>query len=113
MSEAVVYLTKAQRYRPDWSKGEFGYLERAANLMRKLGVSVETDHGVTDEDEPWFVICDANSDEVLVHFCRIRNKYVASAPFLESSLTGHVFADLIEHFLDRYATVKARSYRSR
>jgi hypothetical protein len=101
MSEAVVSLTKARRYRTDWSKGEFGYLERAAHLVRKLGVFVETDHGVTDEGEPWFVICDASSDEVLVHFCRIRGRYIACAPFLESSLTGHVFADLIERFLDR------------
>jgi|SRR5262245_34436113 len=105
MSEAVVYLTKARRHRTDWSKRELQYLDRAANLVRKLGTSVETDHGVTDEGEPWFVICDASSDELIVHFCRIRGRYVACAPFLESSLSGHAFADLIERFLDRYATV--------
>jgi hypothetical protein len=92
MSAAVVSLTKARRHRTDWSREEFGYLERAANVVRKLGVSVETDHGVTDEGEPWFVICDASSDEVLVHFCRIQRRYVACAPFLESSLTAHIFA---------------------
>jgi hypothetical protein len=107
MSEDVVSLTEVRRSRTDWSKEEIAYLERAAHFVRKLGVSVETDHGVTDEGEPWFVICDASSDEVLVHFCRIRRRYVACAPFLESSLSGHVFADLIERFLDRHAAAAA------
>ena len=109
MSEAVMYLTKARRNRADWSKEEFGYLQRATSLVRKLGIYVETDHGVTDEGEPWFVICDASSDEVLVHFCRTQDRYIACAPFLESSLVGHTFADLIERFLDRQAAVAALS----
>jgi hypothetical protein len=107
MSEDVVCLTEVRRSRRDWSKEEIAYLERAAHFVRKLGVSVETDHGVTDEGEPWFVICDASSDEVLVHFCRIRRRYVACAPFLESSLSGHVFAELIERLLDRHAAAAA------
>src|SRR5215510_11311767 len=101
MGEGVVYLTEVRRSRTDWSKEEIAYLERAAHFVRKLRVSVETDRGVTDEGDPWFVICDANSDEVLVHFCRVRRKYIACAPALESSLTGHIFADLIERFLDQ------------
>ena len=107
MSEAVVYLTKARRNRMGWSKEEFGYLKRAANLVRKLGISIETDHGVTDEGEPWFVICDATSDEVLVHFCRTHGRYIAWAPFLESSFVGHTFPDLIERFLARHSAVTA------
>jgi len=107
LGEDVVYLTEVRRSRTDWSKEEIAYLERAAHFVRKLGVSVETDHGVTDEGEPWFVICDASSDEVLVHFCRIRRRYVAWAPLLDSSLSGHVFADLIERFLDRHAAAVA------
>jgi len=109
MSETVVYLTKARRICTDWSKEEFGYLQRAARSVRNRGICVETDHGVTDEGEPWFVICDASSDEVLVHFCRTQDKYIACAPFLESTLVGHTFADLIERFLDRHAAVAAQS----
>ena len=109
MSEDVVYLTDVRRHRADWSKKELGYLERAAHLVRKLGISVETDHGVTDEGEPWFVICDASSDEVLAHFCRTQGRYIACAPFLESSLVGHTFADLIERVLDRHAAIAALS----
>ena len=109
MSETVVYLTKARRNRTDWSKEELGYLQRAAHLVRNRGTCVEIDHGVTDEGEPWFVICDAGSDEVLVHFCRTQDGYIACAPFLESSLVGHTFADLIERVLDRHAAVAAPS----
>jgi len=108
MSDDVVYLTDVRRYRTDWSKEELGYLERAAHFVRKLGISVETDHGVTDEGEPWFVICDASSDEVLAHLARTRGRYIVCAPFLENSLTGYIFADLIECFLDRHAAIAAQ-----
>jgi len=109
MNEAVVYLTKPRRARTDWSNEEFGYLQRAACFVHKLGISVETDHGVTDEGEPWFVICDVSSDEVLVHFCRTQDRYIACAPFLASPLVGHTFADMIGRLLDRQAEIAALS----
>jgi len=111
MSGDVVYLIAVRRSQTAWSKREYGYLERAANYVQKVGVPVETDHGVTDEGEPWFVLCDADSDEVLVHFCRIEGEYVACAPVLESSLVGHILADVVGRFLDRYAAVAVASSR--
>lgn len=105
MSKGVVYLANMRDHRADWSKEDLAHLGRAANFVQKLGLAIETDRGVTDEGEPWFVFCDADSDEVLVHFGRIGGEYIVCAPFLESSLTGRAFANLIERFLDRYAAV--------
>jgi hypothetical protein len=84
-----------------WSKHELGHLHRAAKLMWAGGLSIGTDCGVTDEGDPWFVFCDVESGEIVAHFARIGIKYVACVPFRSGALTGRVFPDVIEQFLQR------------
>jgi hypothetical protein len=74
-------------------------LHHAVNVWRQAGLSVETGSGMTDESEPWFVFCDADSGEVLVHFARISGKYIVCSPSLNNSLAGHSLPDLIHTFL--------------
>lgn len=100
MSRGVVYLADVRVCRGDWSTEDLAHLGRAANFVRKLGLSVETDRGVTDEGEPWFVLCDADSGEVFAHFARSSGKYVVFGPCLNGLLTGTVLRDLVERFLD-------------
>jgi hypothetical protein len=95
----IVRLADMRAHRPGWLKREVSHLHRAANILRQAGLSLETDSGVTDEGEPWFVFCDADSDEVLVHFARISETYIVCSPSLSGSLTGHSLPDLIQTFL--------------
>jgi hypothetical protein len=87
--------------RQGWSKYELGHLHRAAKLMWAGGLSIGTDCGITDEGDPWFVFCDAESGEIIAHFARIGGKYVACVPFRNGALSGRVFPDVIEQFLRR------------
>lgn len=106
MSEGVVHFADFHGHRGYWSNNDRAVLHRAASVLQRLGLSLETLSGVTDEEDPWFVFCDADTDEVIVHFSRIRGEgYVVCAPLLGSSLSGHAFADLVERFLDRYTAV--------
>jgi hypothetical protein len=91
-------LADGRAQRRDWSRHELALFHVAANLLRK---TVETDRGVTDEGDPWFVFCDADSGEVLAHFARIGGQYIACV--FEDALTGRVLADLAAHFLDDHA----------
>jgi hypothetical protein len=75
--------------RRDWSRQELALLHDAANLLRE---TVETYRGVTDEGDPWFVFCDADSGDVLAHFARISG-HIVCAPVLKEGLTGRVLAD--------------------
>jgi hypothetical protein len=84
-----------------WSKHELGHLHRAAKLMWAGGLSIETDCGVTDEGDPWFVFCDAESGDIVAHFARMDSKYIACVPFRDGALTGRVLSDLIEQFLQQ------------
>src|SRR5262249_58183192 len=74
---------------------------RVAAALWSVGLSVETDHGVTDEGDPWFVFCDADSGEVIADFARISGKYVACARWLKCPLTAPNLRELVERFVDR------------
>lgn len=84
--------------RRDWSDHELAHFHRVVTVLRNDGIFLETDRGVTDEGEPWFAFCDAESEEVLAHFARIRGMYVVCAPCLNGCRTGRVLPDLVKCF---------------
>jgi hypothetical protein len=101
MSGRTRFLANARADQQGWSKHELWHLRRAAELMRAGRLPVGTASSVTDEGEPWFVFCDAESSEVIAHFARIGSRYVACVPFHNGTLTGRVFPDLLEQFLQQ------------
>ena len=112
MSGSPVSLADMRARRQGWSAHELENFHRVLNTLSQAGLSVETDCGASDEGELWFAFCDADAGEVVAHFARIGGKYVVCAPFLNGSLTGKVFPDLIEHFLDRCPGRRAASFSS-
>jgi len=102
-------LADVRAHPQGWSKHELADLHRAAELMQAGRLRIATDCGVTDEGDPWFVFCDGESGDVIAHFARIDSKYIACVPFQHVAMTGRVFPDLIEQFLQRRAGVPALS----
>jgi hypothetical protein len=88
--------------RRDWSDHELAHFHRVVTVLRNDGISLETDRGVTDEGEPWFAFCDAESEEVFAHFARISGKYVVYAPCLNGWRTGRVLPDLVKCFESKF-----------
>ena len=82
-----------------WSNQELAQLHRAARILDKNGLRLDSDHGVTDEGDPWWVFCDTDTGDVLVHFARIGGQYVACAPFCTGGLTGCMFRDVVDKTL--------------
>ena len=94
-----------------WPERELPHFHRVANVLWEAGLRVETDSGVTDEGEPWFVFLD-ESGEVIAHFATIGGTYVVCAPFLNGALRGRVFSDLVARFLDRCPGRRMTAYSS-
>ena len=65
--------------RKDWSNQELADLFRVRQLLSSANVPVETDRGVTDEGDPWFVFCHVTG-EVFIHLCRIEGAYLLDSP---------------------------------
>lgn len=99
MSSRVVRLTGMRFRRPGWTGQELAALRLL--MTGFMGFSFETDHGVSDEGEPWFVFHDSDSDEVLAHFARIGGNYVVCAPCIKGSLSATELRELVKRFMER------------
>lgn len=84
----------------DWSNQELADLFRVRQLLSGANVPVETDRGVTDEGDPWFVFCHI-SGEVFIHLCRIDGAYVLDSPNVQRPLRGADFNGLIADFTNK------------
>ena len=84
----------------DWSNQELADLFRVRQLLSGANVAVETDRGVTDEGDPWFVFCHANG-EVFIHLCRIDGLYLLDSPNVLRPLRGADFNELIADFTNQ------------
>jgi len=92
-----------------WSSDELAHIDRAARFLRTTGIRVEADSGTTDEGDPWFVFCDVESDEIIVHFARLSGTYIACHPFHSGALRGPLLADVIDQFLQIFRGLRPAS----
>ena len=58
-----------------WSNQELASLYRAQHMLSLTGLVIETDRGISDEGDPWFVFLD-RSGEVFAHISRIDGTYL-------------------------------------
>jgi len=84
-----------------WSAQELALFYFAARLLSSEDVCVETDFGLTDEGEPWLVLCDAESGDIFGHFAKIHEEYIACVPFCRCALMDRELPGLLSRFLQR------------
>lgn len=65
---------------PGWGTQERAEIVRAAALLGNRLGPLETADGLTDRGEPWAVLAEAETGEVVAHFARIDGRFVASLP---------------------------------
>jgi hypothetical protein len=68
------------------------------HALGQAGITVETDRGITDEGDPWFVFCRECGD-VVVHVARFNGYYRLYSPALLKPLVGPTFAALTKSFV--------------
>jgi hypothetical protein len=86
-----------------WSLFELAIFDQARRTLECQGLRVEYECGITDEGEPWLAFCDANAD-VVGHFARLGDRYIACVPFHDNGSSGDVLSELIDGFLQRVTT---------
>lgn len=69
-----------------WQNQDYAEFYRVRDRLNDAGYAVETDSGLSDEGEPWFVFQRAGSDDILVHIARIDRELV-----VVNGMTGQVF----------------------
>ena len=79
-----------------WTQQELAEFYRVEASLVRANIPIETDRGRSDEGDPWFVFCNANTGEIIVHFARSDGTYVVAGPALDSCARGRDFRALIE-----------------
>lgn len=92
----------------DWTQAEIAEFYRVESALIQAGLRIETDRGLSDEGEPWFVFCRADDGDVVIHFARIDGHYVISSPAYDGVAEGLNFQALVRNLLDRHPLVQTR-----
>ncbi|MBX3539244.1 MAG: hypothetical protein KF735_16495 [Chelatococcus sp.] len=105
MASNVAQLFSFRRRSNDWSNQELAEFYRVEASLVQAGLLVDTDRGITDENEPWFVFCNSESGDVIIHFARIDGAYVAASGAFDGVLRGRDFRSVVEALLSRHPLV--------
>ncbi len=77
LAKIIPFTPRPQvRVGPPWTTAELGELFRVAHVLRQSGMTIETDMGLSDEGDPWFVFYSVQSEDVIAHFARINGEIV-------------------------------------
>lgn len=112
MSAQVVQLFNYLERARDWTQRELSEFYRVEAALVQAGMALETERGVTDEGEPWFVFCRADTGEAFIHFARVDGKYIAVGSALDQVVQGRDFTALVQEILAGQAWIMAKA-RSR
>lgn len=97
MSATLLSFT---RRAPGWENEERALLARVERLISASGLAVEIEEGVSEDGDPWCVICNAVSGEVVIHIARIDGRYLLDATALARPIEGRSLTDCANRFLE-------------
>jgi len=83
-----------------WQNQDYAEFYRVRDRLNDSGFTVETDSGVSDEGEPWFIFQRAGSDDILVHVARIDRELVVVNGMTGQIFRGAEFREVIDQMLE-------------
>ncbi|GJD57306.1 hypothetical protein [Methylobacterium dankookense] len=95
MSTVVPFLRPAAARPGSWSQQELAEFYRVEAALIRAGIGIASEHGLSDEGEPWFVFCRPDGDAI-IHFARIDGSYLIASEVLDRPVRGADFRALID-----------------
>ncbi len=111
MSAAIYKLLRGSGFRAiPWTNQELAELFRVADILKEAGLPIETDSGLSDEGDPWFVFCRTDSGDVVAHFARIDGEVVACGLPRDAVFRGRDFRAVARQLLSDQPLVLPRRH---
>ena len=92
-----------------WSNQEVADFYRAVDILKRAGLDVDVDSGVTDEGEPWFVFVREPDGEVLAHFAHINGEFIAVSSMNHEVYKGADIRQIVDQMLDRHPVIMPKN----
>jgi hypothetical protein len=106
MTSNVVALFQRLYLPRDWSPQELAEFYRVEAAMVQAGLKVDTERGLSDEGEPWFVFCRADTGDVIVHIARLNGLYILAGPAYQGIASGREIRSLVRDLIARHPLVQ-------
>ncbi len=108
MAQVLQFQSRFAR-QPGWTQNELAEFYRVESALAQAGLHLETEQGVTDEGDPWFVFCRHDSGEIFIHFARIDGEFIIDGFGYESVARGRDFAALVRELISSELFAVAKS----
>ncbi|GJE71923.1 hypothetical protein [Methylorubrum podarium] len=95
MSTVIPFFRPASARQGNWSQQELAEFYRVEAALLRAGFSIASEHGLSDEGEPWFVFCRPDGDAI-IHFAKIDGSYLIASEALDRPVRGTDFRTLID-----------------
>ena len=95
MSSVIPFVRPAATRSASWSQQELAEFYRVEAALMRAGIGIASEHGVSDEGEPWFVFCRPDGDAIM-HFARIDGSYLIASEVLDHPVRGADFRAMID-----------------
>jgi hypothetical protein len=95
-----------------WNNQEIADFYRAVDILKRAGLDVEVDSGVTDEGEPWLVFVRSGDGEVLAHFAQIDRQFVAVSSLNHEVYKGSDIRQIVDRMLEKHPLVVPKTANS-
>lgn len=92
----------------DWSQREIAEFYRVEAALVQAGMRLESERGISDEGDPWFAFCHADTGEVFIHFAREGGRYVVDGGPFGAAARGDDFAALVRELIGRHPLAAPR-----
>ncbi len=100
LAKIIPFMPRAQvRVGPPWSTAELGELFRVAHVLRQSGMAIETDMGLSDEGDPWFVFYSTQTEDVIAHFARLNGEIVVHGLSASGVVSGVDLNDVVRRLV--------------
>lgn len=101
----LVFKSKKQRVDPGkcyWTNQDLADFYRAKDILDQAGLNTETDSGVSDEGDPWFVFIRPETGDVIAHFAQTDGRFIAVSSLNQEVYKGTDIRSIVDQMLERH-----------
>lgn len=85
-----------------WSRRDWNDIIRSRILLEQTFGPLDLEHGMTDQEEPWAALIDADTSEVVAHIARNGGHIITDAEIFPTPLESRTVTEAVSRLLEGY-----------
>ncbi len=94
-----------------WDNQDLADFYRAMDILEQAGLQTDTDCGLTDEGDPWFVFIRPETGDVIAHFAQVDGAFIAVSSLNQEVYKGDNIRAIVDQMLSNYPLLLPKDKR--